>query len=213
MNKAFLDPSKPLITCNAVHCEGCPAGDVVTCHFNGSQLTHFFAIAVPPFLIGGAGVAAVNPWWLIPWLVFLVSYFGLIEIRVMCSHCPHYAEEGKSLQCWANYGSPRLWKYRPDPMSKMEKIIFFAGFAIIFGLPFIFLIIGLQWFFLALYLLTLTGGFLSMRKLMCAHCINFACPLNQVSLEDRHKFWQRNPIVDHAWQSYMELETNRPGKQ
>jgi hypothetical protein len=48
--------------------------------------------------------------------------FGLLEIRVMCSHCPHYAEAGRLLKCWANYGSPKLWAYRPGPMCRMETL-------------------------------------------------------------------------------------------
>ena len=35
------------------------------------------------------------------------------------------AETGtKTLKCWANYGSPKLWKYRPGPMSLAEKTVF-----------------------------------------------------------------------------------------
>jgi hypothetical protein len=46
----------------------------------------------------------MNGWMLIPWLILIIGYFGFVEIRVMRSHCPHYAEEGGSLKCWANYG-------------------------------------------------------------------------------------------------------------
>ncbi|GAJ20475.1 unnamed protein product, partial [marine sediment metagenome] len=28
--------------------------------------------------------------------------------------------EINTLKCWANYGSPKLWKYRPGPMSLNE---------------------------------------------------------------------------------------------
>jgi hypothetical protein len=77
----------------------------------------------------------MNGWLLIPWLTMIIGYFGFIEIRVMCSHCPHYAESDSSLKCWANYGSPKIWKYRPEPMSFIEKAIFLGGFAIIWGYP------------------------------------------------------------------------------
>ena len=117
MPDMFLDPQRPLTTCTAANCEGCPVSKDVHCHFRARDLTAFLLAGLPIFFIGGAGIFRVNAWWLAPWLVMSFGYFGFIESRVMCSHCPHYAEPGKSLQCWANYGSPRLWKYRPGPMT------------------------------------------------------------------------------------------------
>ena len=29
----------------------------------------------------------INGWWLIPWLIIIIGYFGFVEIRVMCSLC------------------------------------------------------------------------------------------------------------------------------
>ena len=122
---SFLDPSKPIITCTASVCTDCPVKDSVHCHFRPKELVHFLLIALPGFLIGGAGVLTSRAWPLAVWVAIIVGFFGFLEIRVMCSHCPHYAELGTSLKCWANYGSPKLWKYRPGPMAIAEKIIFF----------------------------------------------------------------------------------------
>jgi hypothetical protein len=33
----------------------------------------------------------MNGWLLIPWIAFVFAYFGLIEIRVMCSQCINFA--------------------------------------------------------------------------------------------------------------------------
>ena len=152
---AFLDPTEPIATCTAESCEDCPAGRLVHCHFRGRELAHFLTTMLPPFVIGGAGIVARwSGWWLLPWAALVLGYFGLLEIRVMCSHCPHYAEPGNSLKCWANYGSPKLWKYRPGPMSKMETFWFFAGLDAVLGYPLAFLLLGGQWFLLLLYALT-----------------------------------------------------------
>lgn len=105
---------------------------------------HFLFISLPPFLLGGAGIYFVNGWMLIPWILFVIAFFGFIEIRVMCSHCPHYAEEEKSLKCWANYGSPKLWDYRPGPMTLIETVVFFGGFVIVGGYPLLFLLMSSQ---------------------------------------------------------------------
>ena len=199
MSDMFLDSRRPLTTCTAKNCDGCPVSKDVHCHFQARDLTAFLLSAAPIFVIGGAGIIHVGAWWLAPWLVIILGYFGFIEIRVMCSHCPHYAEPGKSLQCWANYGSPRLWKYRPGPMTTAEKIVFESGILLIMAYPLIFLLVGLQWFLLAVYLLTTAGGYVTLRRSYCSQCMNFACPLNNVNEKIRAEFFKRNPVIARAW--------------
>jgi hypothetical protein len=201
MTHMFLDSQRPLTTCTAENCEGCPVSKDVHCHFHGRDLTAFLFLGLPIFLAGGAGIYQINPWWLIPWVFIAFGYFGFVEIRVMCSHCPHYAEPGKSLQCWANYGSPRLWQYRPGPMSAAEKFIFEAGLVLIFGYPLIFLLLGLQWLLLTIYILTSASFFATLRRSYCSECMNFACPLNNVDEKVRAEFFGRNPVIAQAWQA------------
>lgn len=174
MRRFFLDPQKPLATCSSETCANCPFIGRLQCHFGFHGLLRFFGLAFPPFILGGIGIAQVNPWLLAPWIAWSIIYFGFLEIRVMCSHCPHYAEpESKSLQCWANYGSPKLWKYRPGPMSRNEKWLFFAGLILIAGYPLIFLVVGNQWLLLAVFMVTLAGAATLMGRLMCAHYVTF----------------------------------------
>ena len=202
MKRLFLDPDKPLSTCRSTNCDGCSLQNRLQCHFSGRELLRFFGIAFLPFILGGIGIAQVNAWLLLPWIGLAVAYFSLIEIRVMCSHCPHYAEPGtKSLQCWANYGSPKLWKYRPGPMTWGEKSVFFTGLVLIAGYPLVFLLVGTQWLLLVLFALTLASMGVLMGRLMCAHCMNFACPFNHVDQFTREAFFARNPIVAAAWQA------------
>jgi hypothetical protein len=132
-------------------------------------------------------------------VIIIIGYFGFIEIRVMCSHCPHYAENGSSLKCWANYGAPKIWKYRPGPMTFWEKVIFFSGFALVWGYPLFFLILDLQIFLLIVYILTTAGFFMTLSTFLCSQCMNFACPMNRVKDEVRRDFLKRNPIIAKAW--------------
>jgi hypothetical protein len=199
MSDLFLDPRRPLTTCISTNCEGCPVGKDVHCHFNGRDLAAFIFAGLPMVIVGGAGVVQINAWWLVPWLLIVFSYFGFIEIRVMCSHCPHYAEPGRSLQCWANYGSPRLWKVRPGPMTAIEKTVFFAGLVLVMGYPLPFLLMGLQWFLWAVYLITVVSFYLTLRRSYCSECMNFACPLNLVDEKVRAEFFKRNPVIAQAW--------------
>jgi hypothetical protein len=198
-SEMFLDPRRPLATCVAETCGDCPVRKEIHCHFRGKDLSHFLIVMFPAFLVGGAGIVQVNGWLLLPWLAICLGYFGLVEIRVMCSHCPHYAEAGGTLKCWANYGSPKLWQYRPGPMTSGEKIVFFGGLVAVLGYPAIWLVAGQSWFLLVLYALTSYGFYLTMQSGMCSRCMNFACPLNRVGQDTRDKFFARNPRVAEAW--------------
>jgi hypothetical protein len=196
---AFLDPKKPLATCVAENCDGCPVQGTLHCHFQARDLAHFSLIASPSFLLGGAGILHVGLWSLVPWVVIVLGYFGLQEVRVMCSHCPHYAEPGSSLKCWANYGSPKLWKYRPGPMSRIEKALFLGGFAAVWGYPLVFLLVGMQWFLLVVYAVTSAGFFMTLKTHFCSQCMNFACPLSSVQDETKRAFFDRNRGIAQAW--------------
>jgi len=190
----------PIATCEAVGCDGCTVADSVRCHFGPGDLIHFYLMSVPPFLVAGAGLLAAGWIPLVAWIGIVISFFGFIEIRVMCSHCPHYAEEGSTLRCWANYGSPKIWKYRPGPMSTGENVVFFAGLGIVFIPPIGFLVAGGMWFLLLLYLLLSTAFAVSLNRFLCSKCMNFACPLNAAPEPVRVAFFERNPGVAEAWE-------------
>ena len=195
----FIDPKKTISTCISEKCDNCAVRKILHCHFTLGDLIHFYLIVSPTFLLGGAGIYHIGGWWLTSWLLIIIGFFGFVEIRVLCSHCPHYAEEGKSLRCWANYGSPKIWRFRPAPLAYWEKAILFAGFALVWGYPLIFLIADLQLLLLMVYLLTVAGFFMTLRRFLCSECMNFACPLNTVSNEVRRCFFEHNPKVAEAW--------------
>lgn len=194
----FLDPDKPIVTCVGDSCKDCPVGERLHCHFSLRDLIHFLLIALPSFLLGGAGIYPASGWMFILWIFLVGAYFGFVEIRVMCSHCPHYAEAGNSLKCWANYGAPKIWQYRPGPMTLAEKVIFLGGFVVVWGYPLFFLIAYYKWFLLIVYLLTVGGFFMTLKTYLCSRCMNFACPLNTVADEVRSAFFKRNPVVAKA---------------
>jgi len=192
----FLDPDTPIATCTASECSSCDLRKVVNCHFSLKQLARFLTFAIAAMIVGGYGIFMFQPWLLLGWVVGFVSFFGLIEIRVMCSHCPHYAEPGsKNLRCWANYGSPRLWKYRPGPMSTGEKTIFFLGLAAIVGFPLVSFLLNparIHVFALVLYVILVGVGYVLLKKHYCSICMNFACPFNSVEAEVRKAFLAKN---------------------
>lgn len=183
-------------------CEGCPLGERLKCRFRRGDLLHFMAMFggfVFPVVIGviGGGYG----WWLLGWFAFWMLFFQIWEIRILCSHCPYYAEEGHTLHCIANYGSLKLWKYHPEPMSKSEKAQLFVGFAILVGYPFPLLLLGRQW---AFAFLAAWGAFLffwTLHKYTCSRCVNFSCPLNSVPKEVVNEYLRRNPVMRQAWET------------
>jgi len=84
-------------------------------------------------------------------------------------------------------------------MTIIEKTIFFGGFAIVWGYPLIFLILGTQLFMLVVFSMTTIGFFLTLINFMCSQCMNFACPLNCVDEKVRGQFFANNSIVAKAW--------------
>ena len=197
---AFLDPNRPVYTCDRADCEGCKLRGKLVCHFNGRQLLCFILSALPTFAAGGLMTAQTSLWPLGGWLACMLSYFGLIEIRVMCSHCPHYAEpDTNSLKCWANYGGPKLWTYRPGPMSIKEKAVFLGGMIAVFAYPVPFAVIAGSYWLLAAYLAFLLLGAFMLRRFLCVKCFNFACPLNRVDAATRELFFQCNATVREAY--------------
>ena len=196
---AFPDPTKPISTCSSSTCADCPISAKVHCHFRPKDLFHFLLICFPGFIIGGAAIYSFSIWTFALYLALIVGFFGLLEIRVMCSHCPHYAEQGVSLSCWANHGIPKLWKYRPGPMSTAEKFWFFTGILSVWAFPLPFLFLTESWLLLTLYLLTNAAFFTTLKHFLCSKCMNFACPLNSVDQATRELFLQRNPSVAQHW--------------
>ncbi len=196
----FLDHKKPISTCKEKDCENCDVKTDVTCHFTKKHLISFFAAAFPAFIIGGIGAALYSWWALLIFVTTLPLYFGLIEIRVMCSHCPHYAEPStKVLTCWANYGSPKIWKYRPGPMSFMEKAVFILGMFAVFFIPALFMILSGRFILLAIYLVYTAFGFFMLLSFLCIKCMNFACPFNRTDKQTQQRFFTHNPSVKKAW--------------
>ena len=192
MSKLFLDPKTPISVCKEESCENCDVANLITCHFNMGQLLRFMLFFLPLFIVAGMGIYYYKAVLLIPWIILIIAFFLFIEVRVMCSHCPHYAEPTiTSLKCWANYGAPKLWKYRPTPMSFWEKFVFLSGFIVLAGYPFVVILLSKNYLLLFVFILLLLIAFFALRLFYCNHCFNFACPSNRVDPTIQQKFIQK----------------------
>ena len=182
-------------------CADCSLGGRLKCRFRVSDLLHFMGMfgsfALPAAI--GVSLGGYGPW-LWGWVAFCLIFFEFWEIRILCSHCPYYAEAGSTLHCIANYSSLKVWKYHPEPMSRAEKVQLWIGFAILGGYPFPFLLLGQQFAFALLAFWGLGLFFWTLLKYTCSQCVNFSCPLNRVPKAVVDEYLRRNPVMRQAWE-------------
>lgn len=138
---------------------------------------------------------------LVGWIGYIIFFFLIWESRVLCSHCPNYANDSqKTLRCYANAGFLKTAKYHPGPMTRSEKIQFLAGVAILLGYPIPFLIFGKQYLMLTLVIFGIILLITVLQAIICPICVNFSCPLNRVPKKIRDNFLKRNPEMRTAWE-------------
>ena len=199
----YQQGSHDLCTHRAVEeCAGCEILGSLMCRFEIGDLVGFFVGFLPFGIAVVAGmILASYGWWLLGWLAIWILFFFGVEGRVLCSHCPFWAEEGRVLHCHANYGVIKFWQFRPGPMSRLEKWGFGAGAAVFGFFPIVFLILGGQWLLLAIALSGIASSVLNLRRNACVRCINFSCPANAVPKPLVDAYLRRNPVMRQAWEA------------
>jgi hypothetical protein len=199
--KNKLMEEKPCTAKPASECNDCTLNSVLMCRYEIGDSVHFFMIILPFFVAAIGGVIAAGfGWWLFGWLAYMLFFFFVWEARVLCSHCPYWAEDGSVLHCHANYGVVKLWRYRPGPMNRSERMQFLAGVLIFVLYPLVILIVGQEYLLAAIGLASAGSFGYLLRRNICNRCVNFSCPLNNVPPETRRAFFARNPVIASAWQ-------------
>ncbi len=214
--------SKPCTWNDDSDCSSCPNQETLHCKWDRTILMGFQCIAWPFLVVGIFGLVLTGlvsgVWWpLISYVSFLIVFLTVFEIRILCSHCPFYAEEGATLRCLANHGMPKLWRYRPGPMAPWEK----TALKICFSFYGLFPLAGQAygaWFVAARYsafglvalmgvigialgtLVTMMSFFWLLKNFYCAKCVNFSCPLNTVPKNAVDDFLRRSPGMRDAWE-------------
>jgi hypothetical protein len=105
------------------------------------------------------------------------------------------------MRCWANYGVPKLWRYRPWPMNTGEKVILISGFLIIWFYPIIFMFLIKHWILLGGYISLVLVTFILIKKYCCKKCVNLSCPLNGVADSIKEEFLNNNPLIYDSWKN------------
>lgn len=183
-------------------CQECQTNGKLMCRFDRKDMLNFFMIILPFSFTAIAGVICAGyGWYLLLWLVYSLFFFFIWEARVLCRHCPYWAQAGSILHCHANYGVIKIWKYQPGPMSKWEKIQFVAGVLLLIGFPFPFLLLGQEYLLALIGISAVVSGAFILWKNVCSRCINFSCPANSAPKQLVDIYLRNNPDIQAAWKS------------
>lgn len=205
-------------------CATCGLRSQLGCRLDRREFLFFVLNQIPSLVLACFGLTLVGllsqVWW--PLIVFVgacVALWGLgIETRVLCSHCPYWAEDNQTLHCWALTGSPKWWRYRPGPMNRVEKgiIVGFFSFLVVFpalaeGYGIVLLARGYAKYglyallgMIGVTLATILAAaqfFLILRYHYCRRCVNFSCPLNRVPKPLVDAYLRRNRVMREAWEA------------
>jgi hypothetical protein len=191
----------PLVTCSREECEGCGLREKFLCVADLKDVLDFFLLFMVVFVPFMAGMI-IGGFWLgiAAWLALAAVFFGYVEALVLCRHCPHYGEKGFLLRCHANWGLPKIPKFDPRPMSKLEKAVWllYAGVLLLWYVPF-FVASG-QWLLLLITSVGLVAAVWTVLRTQCSRCYNLSCPVNRVPPETREQFFRNFPAFARAWE-------------
>ena len=186
--------------CLRKDCTECPVEGHLLCVHTPLDLARFygiFAIWLVPFL---AGMIIGRHWaGLSVWGGLAVIFFEYAEARVLCRHCPHYAEPGFFLRCHANWGLPKIPALDPSPLSRREKGMWLVWVAVLFLYFIPFFWAGGEWGFLGTSLAATVFVAWYLQRHQCRRCYNLSCPVNRVPEAVRKEFFKNYPAFARAW--------------
>lgn len=185
----------------ASRCGNCELAGKLKCRLSLAAQIRFIGLFLIPAAPAIAGVILGGyGWYLFGWLGFALLNFTFWEARVLCSHCPFWAEERTVLRCLANSGVPKFYRFHPEPLNRLEKAQVILIFLILVGYPFPFLILGGQWELLAVTVVGVALFAWMISTHVCSQCVNFSCPVNRVPRKVRDGYLHRNPVIREAWE-------------
>ncbi|MGD8397729.1 MAG: hypothetical protein PVG11_02615, partial [Anaerolineae bacterium] len=195
-------PSLPCTWQPLSACRDCSIQDRLMCRFDEKDMVGFLMNVLPFAVAAIIGVIQAGyGWWLLLWLAGSLFFFFVWEARILCSHCPMWAEESRVLHCHANSGVIKIWPYRPGPMSGSEQAQFLVGALLWIGFPFIFMLLGGEYLWALVGLASVASGVVGVRRTACSRCINFSCPMNTVPKQIVDAYLARNPAMRAAWEA------------
>ncbi|MDC7126709.1 MAG: hypothetical protein PQJ46_14150 [Spirochaetales bacterium] len=195
-------------TCqNQANKEGCDIHQNLLCRHNKKETQFMFFMMLPFYITSFGGLIKVGMGlWIIPWVAYITFFFIIIEGNIICGHCPYYDMPGKTLKCPGNYGVPKLFKYKPGPMSKAERILFIITAFSTLMYPVVLLTIAKEYLLVAIAAASIIQLVLIFRKCICNRCVNFSCPNNTTDKSLKDAYFAQNTTMSEAWKKAGALE-------
>lgn len=193
-------PRTTLAACARETCDGCEIEGEIACTQMAADMAEMVLPAAGffiPFLAGMLKGGHRNA--LRVWLGLTALFFGYVEIKILCSHCPRYAEEGRFLKCYAHWGFPKIPRYDPGPMSALEKAVWLVCVSALVTYHVPFFIRKRQWRSLLLTTLAAAAFVFTVYRTHCGRCPNLSCPGNHVPEHVREIFSGYYPGIAGAW--------------
>ena len=186
--------------CSSESCDGCEIEGKLLCVHTRRDLMDFAVLFIGWFIPFVAGMVAGGFWTgLAIWVGLAIVFFGYVEALILCRHCPHYAEEGFTLKCHANWGLPKFPGFDPHPLNRLEKSAWLLYVAVLFLYYIPFFVVSQQWLLLAI---TTWAGFVwawTVQRTQCNRCYNLSCPVNRVPDDVKKSFFEHYPEFAEAW--------------
>ena len=137
----------------------------------------FYAITI----IGVFGIYMESVIWSLIYIGFLVLGFLVLLGYGLCSHCPHPYKYSDCLFPPLGQLFKKMYKYRPEPLTVIDKIAFFI---IMGGI----VVIPQYWLFknytiLAIFWIFCVPTCAGLLLYECKKCQNLKCPFNLVKQE------------------------------
>ena len=201
-------------------CGSCTMGTYLNCRWDKNILNSFLTAASGLFigtiiLLAMIWLMTALFWPLVLYIILIFAVFGY-EIKFLCSHCPYYAGESKTLKCLANNGMPKIFRYNPAPMTGGEKImmkLLIAVFLIIFPAASAAAVIWLTMSgysgtialaavtgVIILLIYAIVAFYQVLRTFFCRKCVNFSCPFNSVEKRFVDEYLMKNDVMREAWE-------------
>ena len=186
--------------CSRHTCDGCEIEGRLLCVHTRRDLLDFGVLFIGwaiPFFAG----MIIGRFWvgLAVWAGLAIFFFGYLEALILCRHCPHYAEEGFTLRCHANWGLPKFPAFNPRPANGAERVLWLLYVAVLFLYPVPFFVVSRQWLMLALLIWASIVWAWTVQRTQCTRCYNLSCPVNRVPEDVRATFFKYYPKFADAW--------------
>jgi len=139
-----------------------------------------------PIVTACLAISRSSTLWMVAYILASILIFSVVVFKFFCTHCPHYLQGEKTVNCMFIRWVPKYFQPKPGPYSFVEYVIVAVALLVWVAFP-------VYWLYfyhglLAIYLISLVVFVATMKRYECGRCIHFHCPANSVSEDIRRRF-------------------------